>query len=97
MTAERRPFLILLVGFTPADVRWLETDPEAQLEADLERDERRRRWLSAPPAVVERYRQEVEPPDDPRRRGARTRVAERRARYRGDGRLRVKAAERRQK
>ena len=48
-----RPFLVFLVGFTLADVRWLAcggpdpADPEAQLDADLRRDGQRRRWLGA--------------------------------------------------
>ena len=42
-----RPFLVLPVGYSLADVKWLAADPEAQLEADLSRDSRRRRWLGA--------------------------------------------------
>ena len=53
VTPARRPFLVLPVGFTLADVRWLAcgdlgtADPEAQLDADLRRDGQRRRWLGA--------------------------------------------------
>ena len=47
----RAHFLILPIGYTMADVKWLVTrdpdDSEAALEADLERDGRRRRWLGA--------------------------------------------------
>ena len=60
----RRAFLVLPVGYSLADVKWLptdlEADPEAALEADLDRDGARRRWLGAPASVVERYRAEVE-------------------------------------
>ena len=71
----RAPFLILLWG-TLADVKWLVTDPAAELEAALERDGRRRRWLAAPAAEVERYRHELDEGEAPARR----------ARLRGDTR-----------
>ena len=60
MTPARRPFLVLPVGFTLADVRCLEADPETALDADLDRDGARRRWLSPPADVVERYRDELD-------------------------------------
>ena len=88
MTPARRPFLVLPVGFTLADVRWLacgdlgSADPEAQLEADLERDGQRRRWLAAPAATVERYRHELDDSSSP-------------ARIAGRLRARVEAAEKR--
>ena len=86
----RALFLVLPVGFTLADVKWLVTDPAAELEAALERDGRRRRWLAAPAAEVERYRHELDEGEAPARRAGRQRAAveaaERRARLRGDTR-----------
>ena len=49
----RSSFLILLVGVTMADLRWLPcgdpdpTDAEAALMELLDRDDKRRRWLGA--------------------------------------------------
>ena len=78
----RAPFLVLPVGYTIEDVRWLVTDPAAELEADLERDGQRRRWLAAPAATVERYRHELDDSSSP-------------ARIAGRLRARVEAAEKR--
>ena len=79
-----RPFLVLPVGFTLAAVRWIEADPEAALEADLDRDGLRRRWLSTPADVIERYRAEVDAEETEARRTGRRRAkveaAERRSR-----------------
>ena len=69
-----RPFLVFLVGFTIKDVGWLPTDPETALEADLDRDGARRRWLSPPAEVVERYAAEVDEASSDARRAGRLRA-----------------------
>lgn len=69
-----RPFLVLPVGFTLADVRWLACDPAAQLERDLDRDGARRRWLSPPADVVERYAAELDDETSDARRAGRLRA-----------------------
>ena len=43
----RALFLVLPVGYTMADVKWLLTDPEAEVDRMLEVDGQRRRWLGA--------------------------------------------------
>ena len=43
----RAPFLILPVGYSLSDVKWLLTDPEAEVDRMLALDGKRRRWLGA--------------------------------------------------
>ena len=43
----RAHFLVLPVGYSLADVKWLVTDPEAEVDRMLEVDGQRRRWLGA--------------------------------------------------
>ena len=82
-----RPFLVLPVGYSLADVKWLLTDPEAEVDRMLEVDGPRRRWLSPPAEVVERYAAEVEDEASDARRAGRLRAevtaAEKRAGLRG--------------
>ena len=42
-----RPFLVLLVNPRASRVRWVLTDPEAEVDRMLELDGQRRRWLGA--------------------------------------------------
>lgn len=98
---DRPVFLVLLVGFTLADVYWLHPDPgdpdpdtvsapdpddpAALLDADLHRDGLRRRWLSDP-AAVERYRDELADDATAVARSARARAKTRPRRRGGYGR-----------